>query len=116
MVNNAAILPARRRLASDCPAPRTRLPVEDKELMQRILEVVRDPHFQMAKGRDFSSLDGRDPAEPFAKAKDVGVDRETRTLETKENHTGSGLGPDTGVFHQLGHCVFLAETVEVVEG
>src|SRR5699024_8166615 len=56
MVNNTPILPSRRRLSRNRPASWTSLPMEDKELMQRILQMIRNPHLQMTESRHLRSL------------------------------------------------------------
>jgi hypothetical protein len=70
----------------------------NKKLMQRVLQMIRDPHFKVTKRRDFVRARG-DPAEPFADSKDVRVDCETRALQTKEDDTGSRFGTNAWVFH-----------------
>lgn len=101
MINDTALFPSRRRLAGDSATTRTRLAMADKELMQRILEMIRDPHLQMTECCDFCDFGfgfaRGQPAEPFADAEDVGVDGEAGTLETEEDHAGGGLGPDSWV-------------------
>lgn len=52
----------------------------DEELMERVFEVIWDPHLEMAECRDLCRLIRRYPAKPFANAEDVSIYREARTL------------------------------------
>ncbi len=56
MVNNTPLLPALTLLPRNRPAPRTSLPMPDQQLMQCILQMIRDPNFQMTKSHNFGDL------------------------------------------------------------
>lgn len=70
----------------------------DKQLVQRVLEMIRDAHLEMPERSDLRGFARGHPAKPFADAKDVRVDSEAGTLQTEENHAGGSFGADTGVF------------------
>ena len=90
--------------------------MSDQQLVQRVLQVIRNAHLQMAKGGDLGGL-ARNPAQPLAQTEDVRVDGEARPLQTEEQHAGGCLGADAGVFDEFGHDLVCGETgvVQMVE-
>lgn len=56
--------------------------MQDEKLVEGILEMVRDPHLKMTKRRHLGRLI-RDPAQPLADAKDMGINSKTWALEAE---------------------------------
>ncbi|EAU32468.1 conserved hypothetical protein [Aspergillus terreus NIH2624] len=115
MINHAASLPAGRGLPGDGATPRTRFPVTNKQLMKRVLQMIRNAHLQVAESRDLRRSIRRHPVQPFCDAEDVCIHREARALEAKQQHARRRLRTDAGIFHQLLHRLLGIQTVEVVE-
>lgn len=87
----------------------------NKELMERVFQMIRDANFEMAECRNLSDLLFRwNPPEPLADPEDMRIDSEARPLQTEEDHTSSSLGADARVLCQLQHRFFLGERMDMV--
>lgn len=112
--HTTTLIPSICPLRRDHSTSPTQLPMPDKQLVQPILEPVRDQELAVPE-RHLGRCRGRNPPQPPTEPVHVRIDREAGHPQAEQNDTGGSLDAYARVPHQLFHRLPRCLTVEVVE-